>query len=568
MDTDSSVGGDAAAYTPAASHSPLASLPSSLPPLPHLLLAATLLQAIDVQLLGRLEPHQRVNKFPQSRSVLTQKQALWRTVRRLRARLQARLPAGHNEGLCDFIPPTFILPDEVSALGEWLEHEGRPVWIFKPAAASCGAGITVHDAAADAKAISVQAAADASNAKTADAVPTDAMGAGAVGSDAEAISAAPLALIPPSARTQRGIASLYISPPYLVDGFKFDLRLYVLVTSFHPLTCYTHASGIVRFATEDYASHAHDFTCARAHVCNYAVNKGSASFVRSVGGVDEADGQAGSIWSLAGFKARLQADLGTARAAKVWEDVDKLIVLTLIAAAPEMRPAPPTSAAAAAATGGTGGGGCRGGGGVSSGSSGGGVSDDDDASALDAAQRACCFQLYGFDVMLDADAKPWLLEVNGDPGLRTESPVFLEINAPMVSDLLNLVGLSAPDAGAAAASESEVAVDAGSEVTAAGAEVAAGPELAATRSKAVSSASEVVAVNGAGEASAAAAAASSAGDDTISGPGVSRVERLREEAVSRHARGKEHCGRWRRLEPSARSAEWASLLDVEVEAGR
>ena len=142
--------------------------------------------------------------------------------------------------------------------------------------------------------------------------------------------------------------------------------------------------------------------------------------------------------------------------------------------------------------------------GVSSGGSGGGVSGDDDAPSLDAAQRACCFQLYGFDVMLDADAKPWLLEVNGDPGLRTESPVFLEINAPMVSDLLNLVGLSAP------------------------------------------------------------AAASSAGDDTISGPGVSRVERLREEAVSRHARGKENCGRWRRLEPSARSAEWASLLD-EVE---
>ena len=67
--------------------------------------------------------------------------------------------------------------------------------------------------------------------------------------------------------------------------------------------------------------------------------------------------------------------------------------------------------------------------------------------------RARCFQLFGFDVMLDAEAKPQLLEVNGDPGLRTETPIFLAINAPMIADLLNLVGIVATRQSASATAE-------------------------------------------------------------------------------------------------------------------
>ena len=75
------------------------------------------------------------------------------------------------------------------------------------------------------------------------------------------------------------------------------------------LIAYIHTSGIVRFATEDYNLHKDDLLCERAHICNYAVNKGSETFVKSIGGPSEANGQAGSIWSLSGFKERLEADL-------------------------------------------------------------------------------------------------------------------------------------------------------------------------------------------------------------------------------------------------------------------
>jgi len=72
-----------------------------------------------------------------------------------------------------------------------------------------------------------------------------------------------------------------------------------------------------------------------------------------------------------------------------------------------------------------------------------------------------CFELYGFDILIDSDLKvrnfclvsrinrnslqPWLLEVNLSPSLNCDAPLDMKIKSAMICDLLNLTGLPAVD---------------------------------------------------------------------------------------------------------------------------
>jgi len=54
-------------------------------------------------------------------------------------------------------------------------------------------------------------------------------------------------------------------------------------------------------------------------------------------------------------------------------------------------------------------------------------------------------ELYGFDVLIDSDLKPWLLEVNLSPSLGCDSPLDIRLKSAMLSDLLTLVGIPPVD---------------------------------------------------------------------------------------------------------------------------
>lgn len=49
-----------------------------------------------------------------------------------------------------------------------------------------------------------------------------------------------------------------------------------------------------------------------------------------------------------------------------------------------------------------------------------------------------CFQLFGFDILLDSNLNPWLLEVNLSPSLHCDAPLDLKIKGELISECLNL----------------------------------------------------------------------------------------------------------------------------------
>jgi tubulin polyglutamylase TTLL4 len=96
---------------------------------------------------------------------------------------------------------SYLLTDDWEAFCAEREREPNSLFILKPVASSCGRGIKV------------------------------------VGSTTKI-------------NKREGIlASKYIMNPHLINGLKYDLRVYVLVTGFNPLKVYIYNDGLVRFAT-------------------------------------------------------------------------------------------------------------------------------------------------------------------------------------------------------------------------------------------------------------------------------------------------------------------------------
>ena len=53
-----------------------------------------------------------------------------------------------------------------------------------------------------------------------------------------------------------------------------------------------------------------------------------------------------------------------------------------------------------------------------------------------------CFQILGFDVLIDKYFKPFLLEVNCSPSFGTDSPLDYKIKKAVIADAFRLLNLS------------------------------------------------------------------------------------------------------------------------------
>uniref|UniRef100_A0A8C9EUF0 Tubulin tyrosine ligase like 6 n=1 Tax=Pavo cristatus TaxID=9049 RepID=A0A8C9EUF0_PAVCR len=193
------------------------------------------------------------------------------------------------------------------------------------------------------------------------------------------------------------ICQQYISKPFLIDGFKFDMRIYVLVTSCDPLRIFVYEEGLARFATMRYIDPSRrNLGDICMHLTNYAINKRNANFVQ--------DDTMGSKRKLSTLNAWMTDN--SYNTTKLWEDIEDIIIKTLISAHPVVK--------------------------------------HNYQSCFPNHTTSCaCFEILGFDILLDRNLKPWLLEVNHSPSFTTDSHLDHEVKDALLFDTINLINVHA-----------------------------------------------------------------------------------------------------------------------------
>uniref|UniRef100_A0A8C3AEX6 Tubulin tyrosine ligase-like family, member 7 n=1 Tax=Cyclopterus lumpus TaxID=8103 RepID=A0A8C3AEX6_CYCLU len=199
------------------------------------------------------------------------------------------------------------------------------------------------------------------------------------------------------------IVQEYLDKPFLMEGYKFDLRIYILVTSCDPLRIFLYNDGLVRMGTEKYhAPSEANLSQLYMHLTNYSVNKHNENFER-----DETVDK-GSKRSISWFTEFLRAN--DYDVAKFWGDVSELVVKTIIVAEPHVlhayrmcRPGQPPGS------------------------------------------DSVCFEVLGFDIILDRKLKPWLLEINRAPSFGTDQKIDYDVKKGVLLNAFKLLNIRASD---------------------------------------------------------------------------------------------------------------------------
>ncbi|KAA8581229.1 hypothetical protein FQN60_002810 [Etheostoma spectabile] len=134
------------------------------------------------------------------------------------------------------------------------------------------------------------------------------------------------------------------------------------------------------------------------HLTNYSINKNSENFLR--------DEDTGSKRKLSTLNKLLESI--SCNTDKMWNDIEDMIIKTLISAHPILKHNYHTC-------------------------------------FPNHTTGSACFEILGFDVLLDHRLRPWVLEVNHSPSFTTDSQLDREVKDALLYDTLVLINLGACD---------------------------------------------------------------------------------------------------------------------------
>ncbi|CAD8060978.1 unnamed protein product [Paramecium sonneborni] len=296
-----------------------------------------------------LQPNQKINHF-RNHYELTRKDLMIKNLKRYKKNLE-REGKTEDANNYNFFPQTFHLPSEYPLFYEEFKKqsqngESKTPWIMKPIGKSQGKGIFIIN--------KIQSISQWKNT---------------------------LRFNQEAQQAEAYIVQKYIADPLLIGGKKFDMRIYLLCTSYQPLTLYLYRTGFARFTHHRYDNE--DISNTYVHLTNVAIQKTSENYDERLGGK----------WNLQTLKLFLMTKFGQEKVAETFYNIQMLMIRSLQAVQKII------------------------------------INDKH------------CFELYGFDILLDAQLKPWLLEVNASPSMTSNTPIDFELKCGLLDDVFTIIDL-------------------------------------------------------------------------------------------------------------------------------
>ena len=300
--------------------------------------------AVPSDKLTRMRPYQHINHFPGMHGICKKNYLAWNL-----NKMQKIHPKDYS-----FYPRTWVLPGDYSDFKQQVNK--KKVFIVKPEASSQGRGIFLIRKLEDIN------------------------------------------------LSERYVVQEYLMDPLLIEGLKFDLRIYVLITGCNPLRIFIHEEGLTRLATEPYTEPSmHNFGDSCMHLTNYAINKTNPRFQFNINPEVDNVGHKRSLKSAYDYIEAQGHNVEELR-----EKIDDIILKTICAVQPSLAHVYKS---------------CQ----------------PEDCS------NSMCFELLGFDVIIDSGMNPFLLEVNHSPSFTTDTPLDHRIKSTLIKDTLQMLGIRTRD---------------------------------------------------------------------------------------------------------------------------
>ncbi|ESO96908.1 hypothetical protein LOTGIDRAFT_214448 [Lottia gigantea] len=177
------------------------------------------------------------------------------------------------------------------------------------------------------------------------------------------------------------VVQRYIENPYLIGGRKFDIRVYCLITSYGPLKVWLYRNGFARFSNTRFSLESIDDNYV--HLTNVAIQKTAPDY----------DPEKGCKWSTQQLRKYLTAKHGQEQVNNLFHRMNEVFILSLQSVQKIM------------------------------------INDKH------------CFELYGYDILIDNNLKPWLIEINASPSLTASSKEDNELKCGLLNDVLNIIDM-------------------------------------------------------------------------------------------------------------------------------